>query len=185
MYIFAIILLFPLVMWFRNVGILYAILFPAAKIITYGKKLNQLKKLATLKHVDADNKNIVITFRTRLHIYYTCVCMVLHHIYISLFQLFNKSVIKINKNTYELTYMLNNNMYKMRIKTSIGPQPKIIQALNEVDHDITDTIVPYLGPSGNFHGIKYKPTDFNVKILTLNMSDTRELTFTENDWIVF
>lgn len=75
-------------------------------------------------------------------------------------------------------------MYKILVTTSIGPQPKIIQALNEVDDDITETIIPYLGPAGNFHGLKYKPADFNIKILTLNMSDARELTFTANDEIV-
>jgi len=110
--------------------------------------------------------------------------MILHHIYICWFQLLNKSIVKITKNKYELTYMLNNNMYKILVTTSIGPQPKIIQALNEVDDDITETIIPYLGPAGNFHGLKYKPTDFNIKILTLNMSDARELTFTANDEIV-
>lgn len=173
----------PLVLWFRNVLFFYIVLFPFSKVITYNKKIKQVLYLATMKHVDGDCVRAVLPFKTRLRVYYTCLCMIIHHIYISSFQFFNKSIVKLNKNTYELTYMLNNNIYKIFIKTSIGPQPKIIQALNDVDHDITDSILPYLGPGGNFHGLKYKPADFNIKILTLNMSDARELTFTANEEI--
>lgn len=181
MYIFFLVLLAPVVMWFRAALFFYIVLFPLDKVITYTKKINQLRHLAAMKHGGVRSS---LPLRTRLSVYYTCLCMIAHHIYICWFQLFNKSVVKITKNKYEVTYMLNNNMYKMLITTTMGPQPKIIQALNEVDHDITDTIIPYLGPAGNFHGLKYKPADFNINILTLNMSDARELTFTANDEIV-
>lgn len=172
------------VMWFRKLVFFYTVLFPICKIITYKKKINQLHHLATMKYVSDDCVRTALPFRARVGVYYTCLCMIFHHMYISMFQLCNKSVVKITKNKYELTYMLNNNVYKMLITTTIGPQPKIIQALNEVDHDITETLIPYLGPTGNFHGLRYKPADFNIKILTLNMSDARELTFSENDEIV-
>ena len=152
------------------------------KIKLYRRKLKNLKFLATTKHTEGD---IVPTFNTHVQIYLTCVMMLFHHLYVSIFQALNKSVVKINKNTYELTYMLNDNTYKILVKTNIGPQPKIIQALDELDNDITETIRPFFGPIGNFHGITYTPKDFNIKNLTLNMSDTKELTFNYEDTINF
>ena len=148
----------------------------------YRRKLGRLKHLSTLKHTEGDDR--IIPVKKRIMIYYTCVIMIFEHLYLTIFQILNKSIVKISKNTYELTYMLNDNTYKILIKTNIGPQPKIIQALDENDNDITENLRFYFGPTGTFHGIKYTPRDFSIKTLTLNMSDTRELTFDQNDEII-
>jgi len=195
MYIFLTTILVMLIWMFPNVLYLSIDTYK-----TYRRKLGRLKHLATMKHSEENSEenspdnskenNIVSrrslrhSIRHSLRIYLTCVVMLMNHLYLSVFQLLNKSIIKINKNTYSLTYILNDNTYKILIKTNLGPQPKIIQAIDELDQDITESLRFYFGPVGNFHGIKYKPKDFNIKKLTLNMGDTRELVFDQNDEII-
>ena len=153
------------------------VIAPYEKYKLYKNKIGGLAQIASLNRRD-------VSFKSKMMVLYTCVMMIIHYMYLSIFQFLNKSIVKLNKNTYELTYMLNGNTYKILIRTNLGPQPKIIQALNELDEDITETISPYFGPIGNFHGLKYKPKDFNIKKLTLNMGDTRELVFDQTDEII-
>lgn len=103
-------------------------------------------------------------------------------IYISLLQKFSKNLIKINKNTYELSYSVNGKFFKYRFKIEKGPS-KILQIIDNNNNDVTSKIFPYLGPQYDFHQNKYTPKDFNHSELTFNLFDGHELTFNENDII--
>ena len=171
-----VVLLFPIVLFFM-ISRTATFQSTIKTLFSYPVKLKKLKQLAEI------NTSPSPGFCAKMRVYYTCLILIFTHLYMTAFQYLNKSIVKINKNTYELTYFLNGNTYKMFIKTNLGPQPKIIQALDSADDDITDKLRPYLGPGGNFHGLKYKPKDFNITSLTLNMGDTRELAFSQNDEI--
>jgi hypothetical protein len=49
--------------------------------------------------------------------------MVLKSLYLSFIQYINNSVIKIDKNKYEVSYIINGKLYKMIVSPSRGPMP--------------------------------------------------------------
>jgi hypothetical protein len=57
----------------------------------------------------------------------------------------------------------------MIIKPNRGPIP-ILSVINEYDSNITDEILPYLGPYNNWLNIKYTPNSFNYKLLKFELS---------------
>jgi len=61
----------------------------------------------------------------------------------------------ISKNLFEISYSLHNKQYKMIVRNKRGPCP-ISQITNENGIDITDHILPYMGPNYDWHG--YKPS---------------------------
>ena len=102
--------------------------------------------------------------------------------YISFIQKIAKNIQKIDKNSYELSYIINNKLYKLKLKIQKGPSP-ILQIINNDDDDITYKILPYLGPDYNFNGIKYTPRDFDTQELTFNLINGKTMTFKKNDII--
>ena len=100
----------------------------------------------------------------------------------SLIQKLNKSVEKIDKNTYEITYTIGARLYKFRTKTQKG-MSNILQIIDSDNNDVTELIEPYLGPHRDFHNYEYTPHSFNFKSLTFNFNDGESTTFIEHDKI--
>lgn len=88
----------------------------------------------------------------------------------------NNTIKKIDKNTYELTYIINGNIYKMIVKPIRGPKP-ILQIIDDESNDITDDVLPYLGPNFNWHGHKFSLDFFNKKEITFQMFDGTTKTY--------
>jgi hypothetical protein len=101
------------------------------------------------------------------------------YFYILLQQYMNNTVKKIGKNTYELTYIINGNTYKMIVKPIRGPKP-ILQITDHESNDITDDILPYLGPNYNWHGEKFSLDFFNKKEITFELIDGTTKTYNIN-----
>ncbi|MHA2038438.1 MAG: hypothetical protein ACW98X_18550 [Promethearchaeota archaeon] len=102
-----------------------------------------------------------------------CVRMLASTIYISLIQYFNNSVVKTSKNEYVVTYVVAGRMYKMVVKPDKGPT-KILQISNDLSEDVTDMVLPYVGPNYDWHKICYKPEYFKCKSLTFSLSNGDE-----------
>jgi hypothetical protein len=96
--------------------------------------------------------------------------------YISFLQYMNSSIKKIGKNTYEITYIINGNLYKMIIVPKRGPSP-ILQISDENMNDVTDEIMAYLGPEFDWHGKKFSLEFFKKESLTFEFSDGTSKTF--------
>ena len=90
----------------------------------------------------------------------------------------NNSIIKLDKNTYILSYILHDNEYKMVIKIARGPSP-ILSIKNEDNKDLTDIILPYLGPKNDWHNNKFTPKFFNCKSLSFELSNGEIIKFHE------
>ena len=108
--------------------------------------------------------------------------MIFKSLYLSFIQYMNNSIIKIDKNSYELSYIVNGKLYKMIIKPIRGPIP-ILCVKNENNIDITEQILPYLGPNNDWHGKKYYPDFFKHKILNIELLDGSKKTFNHSDTI--
>ena len=66
----------------------------------------------------------------------------------------------------------------MIVKPRRGPNP-ILQIINDTKEDVTNIVLPYLGPNFDWHGNKLDSSFFNSKVLTFEMADgsTQHITF--------
>jgi hypothetical protein len=110
--------------------------------------------------------------------------------YYLMLQKLNKSVIQIDKTTYEITYLLKNKLYKFRTKVLRGPVNAVVEILGsnscegeEQVFEEAKEIEPYLGPNLNFHNTFYTPADFGYKKLIFVLEDGTEQTFSDKEMI--
>ena len=96
-------------------------------------------------------------------------------------QKFNKSVIKLDSKTYQINYAINGRMYKLLVKQKRGPKPVLLISDEEMN-DVTDEIIPFMGPSYDWYG-KEKPDlkSLKKKSLVLQMTNGDEITFETED----
>lgn len=138
--------------------------------IPYYKKYKKLNNMVRLQHSG------------NLKVLKMCFILFLKVLYISICQFLNKSIVVLDKNTYEISYVLNGKLYKMIVKPSLGPS-KILLISDEHNNDITTEILPYLGPQYNFHGNDYSPNFFKENIMKFELSSGEQKTFIDNDII--
>jgi hypothetical protein len=110
------------------------------------------------------------------------VMVLLEAIYITLIQKLNKSVKKIDRTTFELTYVINGKLYRMRVRPKRGPSP-VMQISNEEQIDVTDQVLPYMGPSYDWHKNTFSPNCFGHQTLVFEFSDGSETTFEEKSTV--
>ena len=118
-------------------------------------------------------------YKNMFAIAWIMLCIIAKTIYIQICQFCNSTVIRIDKHTYAVNYVVNGIMYTMVVKPNRGPR-SVIEAVDENDEDLTHEIITYLGPCENFHGTKLSPKFFNKKVITLSLSSGDEVVF-END----
>lgn len=89
---------------------------------------------------------------------------------------------KFNRDYIKISYTYRGKPYYYLLKVQRGITP--VQGIqDENEKDITDVILPYLGPNLDCHGISLKPSDFGykkIKVITV-LDETVE--FKENDTI--
>jgi len=100
--------------------------------------------------------------------------------YLSFIQWLNNSVTQLDKNTYLVNYVLKNRLYTMVVKPCGGPTP-VLLVTDEDGEDVTDRVVPYIGPKNDFHGEKLTPKFFNTIQLNFETSFGDTIIFNEPD----
>lgn len=111
------------------------------------------------------------------------ICMITKALWINILQYCNSSITKLDKKTYELSYVLNGNLYKILIINKTGPR-KVLLVSDETQTDMSYVVTPYLGPKEDFHGYYMTPKFFNKKELIFELSNGQEKIFKENDKII-
>ena len=101
-------------------------------------------------------------------------------LYLSALQYFNNSVKRINKNTYEISYLVNGKTFKMLVTPIKGPS-RVLQVSDENKEDVTELVLPFLGPRNDWHGRTFTSKDFKRKTLTFELGDGEEKTFEEEE----
>lgn len=109
------------------------------------------------------------------------VYMILKFLYLQILQYLTNTVVKIDKNSYEITYIINGKMYKMVVKTHKGPL-NYHKILNDANEDITDEVCQYYGPHYK-NQIKLKPSFFKTSNIKLIHYDESETIFKEDEII--
>lgn len=92
--------------------------------------------------------------------------MIMKCMYLYFIQYMNNSVVQVRKNVYDVSYIIGNNKYIMRVKRPKGPNP-VMLAYDEDDNDVTDMVHSYLGPHRDWHGNQFTPSMFGVESITL------------------
>lgn len=137
-------------------------------------KLEKWKKLNELVSTKYDGYFTIL---------WVSICMITKVLWINILQYLNSSITKIDKNTYELSYVLNSKLYKILINNKTGPR-KVILVSDETQTDVSYLITPYLGPKEDFHGRYMTPEFFNRKELIFELSNGEEKIFKHNDPII-
>jgi hypothetical protein len=133
-------------------------------------KWKRLNNLVSTQH----NSKFIITFIS--------LQMVAESLYNSLIQYLNNSVIKLNKNTYIVSYVINGKLYKTVVVPKRGPLP-VLNVIDENNNDISDIILPYLGPNNDWNKYKFTPSFFKSKQLTFELLNGEIKIFNENEVI--
>lgn len=141
------------------------------KLMIKYEKWKSLKDLVSTQH------------KSRMIINLISFSMVLKSFYLSFIQYMNNSIIKVGKNKYELTYIINGKMYKILVKPARGPVP-ILCVTDKNNNDITEKIIPYLGPNNDWHNEKYYPDFFNEEVLTFELLNGDKKIFRHSETII-
>lgn len=136
-------------------------------------KYNRWKRLNSLVSTSQKNKFTIIIVSLKL---------IFQAIWLSFLQSINKTVKKINKNKYELSYIIEGKLYKLIVNVKRGPSP-VLQIIDHLNNDVSSDILPFLGPNYNWHNIQFTPDFFGYKSLTFEISDGTEYTVQSNNVI--
>lgn len=125
------------------------------------------------------NELVSTRHKTMAMIFWVSFQMIYKSLYLSFLQYMNNSVKKLDKKTYEVSYIINGKMYKMIVNHDRGPCP-ILQVTDGEHEDMTDTVIPYLGPSNDWHNHKFNPKFFGKESMTFELANGEEKTFGED-----
>jgi hypothetical protein len=128
------------------------------------------------------NNMVSTQYKGFFQILYVSTQMICKVLYLNVIQYFNNSVVKLDKNTYEIKYVINGKMYKLISKMKRGPK-KVLLVYDENEEDVSDLICQYLGPEENFHNIKYNPKFFNREELVFELSSGDEKKYVKEEEI--
>ena len=79
----------------------------------------------------------------------------------------NNTVVKLGRNKFQVSYVVGGKLYTMIVTPVRGPAP-VIQIIDDNADDVTDKVLPYMGPRYDWHG---HDLDFSA------VFDSKELTF--------
>lgn len=90
---------------------------------------------------------------------------------------------KFNDKHLKVPYEYKDGKYFFLLKVPKGIMPiDIIKDENE--NDVTDEVLPYLGPNLDCHGNDIYPSDFGLKKIYIKNINEKEYTFEENEKII-
>ena len=142
------------------------------KISFYNEKWEKLNKLVSKKH------------NSKIMIWYCSIIILIKKQYLKFLEYIDNRVVKIDKNLYEISYIINDKQYKMFIKPLKGPKP-YSKIIDENDKDITEEIEAYLGPCYDFHKFKVTPRHFSKKRIIIHKYDNEKDIFEDEQIIIF
>lgn len=121
--------------------------------------------------------------KTKLAIILVSLKLIFQAIWISFLQYTNKTVKKLAKNKYEISYVVEGKLYKLVVNVTRGPSP-VLQVINESNEDITSKIIPYIGPDYNWHNSQFTPEFFNCETLSFELADGSEYSVNKNRSVI-
>lgn len=125
------------------------------------------------------NVQIASKERNKIKVLWASTKIILNALYISFLQYINTSIRKLDRKTYEVSYVIEGKLYKMVVVPKRGPAP-ILQIFDENSNDITHYVLPYMGPEYDWHGRRFTPLFFGHKSLIFELGDGTEYIYTND-----
>jgi len=141
------------------------------KVVEKYKKFRELNKLVSKQ------------YKTVGMILYVSICMVLKMYWMNFLQWSNNSIEVLNKKNISISYVLNGKLYKLLVKAKKGPN-LVLLVTDENNEDVTDLVLPYLGPNNDWHHNFFKPCFWDKKFLCFELSCGEMKSFKEDDTII-
>jgi len=127
--------------------------------------------------------NLVSTrYKTIGMILWVSCCMVAKMYWMNFLHWANNSIEYIDNRTAIISYVLNGKLYRMVVKAKKGPT-NILLVFDSEQNDVTEQVVPFIGPAQNWHGNEFTPSFWNKKSLTFELANGDNKTFYENEKI--
>ena len=128
------------------------------------------------------NKFVATRYKTIGAILWVSCCMVAKMYWINFLQWANNTIEHIdNKNTI-VSYVLNGKLYRFVVKAKKGPT-NVLLITDENLTDVSDDILPFLGPSQDWHGKDFTPSFWKKESLTFELATGDQKTFRNNEKI--
>jgi hypothetical protein len=108
--------------------------------------------------------------------------MICKFCYLQTLQYLTNTVVKIDKNSYEISYIINGKIYKMVVKPERGPL-NYYKILNDKNENIIDEICQYYGPHYK-NQVKLTPSFFKTSHIKIVLFDDSEQVFGENEKLI-
>ena len=128
------------------------------------------------------NSMMETKYKSAIMIKTMSVYMILKFFYLQTLQYLTKTVVKIDKNNYEITYIITGKIYKMVVRPERGPL-NYYKILNDKDENIIEEVSQYYGPHYK-NQFKLKPSFFKTSNIRFVLFDDSEKVFNEGDHIV-
>lgn len=78
---------------------------------------------------------------------------------------------KLSNDIYEVSYNIEGSCYKMLVEKQKGP-PVVLNITDEKSNNVTEKVLPYMGPKYDWHCFDFNPPDFfNCETLKFELSD--------------
>ena len=122
---------------------LYMIGFPVILTTFLADKYNKYMKVTKL---------VSTTQKARYLIIYHTLKLIMQTLWLGFIQYMNTSVRKRGRKTYVVSYTIEGRMYRLLLTPKRGPPPVLMIVSNEDDEEITDEILPYMGPMYDWYG---------------------------------
>lgn len=136
-------------------------------------KYNKFKTLISFTSTSTQCNNPIIT-------YYKSFSVLGKSLYVSFLQYMNNSVKCIGNNYYEVSYTINNKLYKMIVKHKRGPNP-IHRVTDNNNNDLTNIVIQYLGPNQDWHKNIITPHMLNTDEIEIELSNSVKKKFSSNE----
>ena len=116
------------------------------------------------------NNLISTQHRTAWAVFYHSLVMLCRVLYVSFLQYMNSTVVRIERNKFLVTYVISGKIYTMVVTPVRGPSP-VLQVINDSEEDVTNNVLPYLGPRYDWHGVLLDfSSSFGSENLTFNLA---------------
>ena len=128
------------------------------------------------------NSMMATKYKSSAMIKIMSVYMIFKFVYLQTLQYLTTTVVKIDKNNYEITYIINGKIYKMVVRPERGPL-NYYKILNDKNENIVEEVSQYYGPHYK-NQVKLKPSFFKTSNIRLVLFDDSEKVFEEDEQII-
>lgn len=128
------------------------------------------------------NKLVSSKYKPISMILWISLCMIAKMYWIIFLQWCNNTIEHLDNKTVSISYVLQGKLYKLVVKPRKGPN-NVLLVLDEENNDITDLVLPFLGPNLDWHKKEFTPHFWKKKTISFELSTGEQKTFSEHDTI--